>query len=479
MRAPASASWPGARDTAISGLVASITLLVLVLAGVAFGVAGLAAAIVAVIGVVLLQYPGPVVLGTVALVVVCEGPSFGLFPQTDNLYRDLVKGFMPLDGVLVIATVAVALQLLQDRRPVRLPPASLALALAFIILALMAGVVGARAHGIGLRSALLSVHAFGYLLLVPMLVVNLRVDALQASRVLGAALALAGLKALLGLASVALGRGVEVAGNSVLTYYEPTANWLMTVALASLVAAFVLKLRPPWWAWPLAGALLLAIVLSYRRSFWIGDVVALALVGLFGLATARRHLIVPVVVLVGVGAWLLGSVVVQSDTPLAQRVRSLSPSKVTTKPEDRYRLDERVNVVAEIRRDPIGGRGIDVPWRATARTLPVEVSPTHTYVHFAALFWWVHLGLLGLIAYSMVVVSGLWLSWRVWQHSRAPSARAFGLGSLCSIVGLGLIETTATFTGVDLRFTLLFGAQLGLLAVLASLSADERAEPVR
>jgi hypothetical protein len=44
--------------------------------------------------------------------------------------------------------------------------------------------------------------------------------------------------------------------------------------------------------------------------------------------------------------------------------------------------------------------------------------------------------------------------------------RAFGLGSLCSMVALAVIETTATFSGSDTRFSLLFAGQLALLSVL-------------
>jgi hypothetical protein len=37
---------------------------------------------------------------------------------------------------------------------------------------------------------------------------------------------------------------------------------------------------------------------------------------------------------------------------------------------------------------------------------------------------------------------------------------------MCATAGLVVLDTTASFTGVDPRFTVLFGAQLGLLALL-------------
>jgi hypothetical protein len=107
-----------------------------------------------------------------------------------------------------------------------------------------------------------------------------------------------------------------------------------------------------------------------------------------------------------------------------------------------------------------------IPWRASVRPLGVEHEYGRDYVHFAALWYWAKLGLLGLAAYLSIIAAGLLLAWRTWRRCRGSTARAFGLASLCGIVGLLVMETTASFTGVDARFTVLFAAQLGLLAVL-------------
>jgi O-antigen ligase len=285
--------------------------------------------------------------------------------------------------------------------------------------------------------------------------------------ILGGAVALATLKALLGLLVVVLGKGSPVDG-SVLTYYEPAANWMMSVVLLSILAAVVGGVRVPWWALAGAALMVLALVLSYRRSFWIGDALGIVLVVLLGLSSLGRALLVPTALLVGLAIWALGGVALQSDSPLGQRLGSLSSSKINAKPDDRYRIDERANVVAEIRRHPVAGLGLGVPWRASAQPLPVEADPTHQYVHFAVLYWWLRLGLLGLLAYVALIGAGLWLSLRVWRAPALPGpARAFGLGSLCSMIALVVIETTTTFTGSDPRFTILFAGQLALLAVLA------------
>jgi O-antigen ligase len=213
--------------------------------------------------------------------------------------------------------------------------------------------------------------------------------------------------------------------------------------------------------------LVACLLLSYRRSFWIAAVLAILLVVLLGLSPLGRRLLLPVALSIALAVWLVGSGHFQSQLPLVKRVVSLQPSSLEANVEDRYRLDERANVIGEIERHPIVGLGMTVPWTATVRPLPIEHENGRDYVHFAALWFWLKLGVLGLLAYAGMLLAGLVLAWRAWRRSHEPALRAFGLASLCGIVGLAVIETTATFTGVDTRFTILLGTQLGLLALIA------------
>jgi hypothetical protein len=45
------------------------------------------------------------------------------------------------------------------------------------------------------------------------------------------------------------------------------------------------------------------------------------------------------------------------------------------------------------------------------------------------------------------------------------------------MIGLVVIDTTASFTGVEARFTVLFAVQVGLLALIAG-SAESPLEPM-
>jgi hypothetical protein len=453
------------RTSPAIGVLAAAGTLVTVAAAFKVGIAGLALPIVVLVGLAVVRYPGPVLVAAVGAVVFGENAGFGLLPQTQHLYDDLVKGFTPVDGIVAIALLGTAAQVIQDRRAVRLPAPPLTFALVLLGLGLISGIVVGREAGVGVSSTVLLIHSFAYIILVPLIAANLRVSDRDVVRLLGACTAMALLKALLGLLVVVTGRGNTVGGSS-LTYYAPSANWLMTVVLLSIVAAALARVRLPWWVLATAPLLLTSLVLSYRRSFWIADLLGLALVILLGLSSGGRKVVLPGAVLVGAAIWALGGVALQSDTPLGERVQSLSPSSIAVKPDERYRLDERANVWHAIKAEPVSGLGIGVPWQATARPLPVEVNPEHQYVHFAVLYWWLKLGVLGLLAYVGMVVAGVLMSLRVWRRSNVPVIRAFGLGSLCSMVGLAVIETTATFTGGDLRFTLLFAGQLALLSAL-------------
>jgi O-antigen ligase len=147
-------------------------------------------------------------------------------------------------------------------------------------------------------------------------------------------------------------------------------------------------------------------------------------------------------------------------------VQSLSPTRLERNAEDRYRLDERANVIAEIKRHPVSGIGLQEGWRASDRPLPVEHQDGRRYVHFSLLWWWMKLGILGAAAFASLMLGALLLAWRTWRRNAEPLFRCFGLASMCGIAGLLAVETTASFTGVDARFTVVLAAQLGLLAVL-------------
>jgi len=451
------------REILIAGVAAGATGLVAFTAMHKLGSAGLLAPLAVVLVIVLLSKPLAMTVFVVGLTVVCEGPYFGLFTFTASLYTHPTV----LNVLVALVVASVGIDLIRSRRAVRLP-AVLALPLGILALAMLAGIATGHAAGVGLSTTVHKENVLAYLLFLPLAVANLDLDRRQVSLLLQGAYALAVFKAILGLIELGSGHGLSIERGAPLTYYEATSNWLIMIALLGIFTAVVARMRPPRWMLIGSPLLLACLILSYRRSFWIATVLGLLLVVLLALSPVGRRMLVPVGLLVAAAIWLLGSVNFQAQSPILRRATSLAPSSLTANLEDRYRLDERANVLNAIGEHPITGLGIQVPWAATFRGLPVDhKGEPRQYVHFAALWYWMKLGILGLVAYLMLLIGAAALAWRVWRRSHEPFGRAFGLASLCGLAGLAVAETTASFTGVDARFTVLFGAQLGLLGLIA------------
>ena len=456
------------RELALAAVASLTTALVAYASVHKLGSVGLLVPLAVVLGLTLLARPLLAVSLVTFLVILCEGLSFGLLTFTAKLYEVHFKDLTLLDGLVALAIASVALELVRTRRPLQVPR-PLIVPDVILALALIAGVVVGHASGASLRFAVSSEHVLGYLLLLPLAVANLDLDRRKVTWLLGCFLALAGVKALLGLAEVALHRGTGIEGVATLTYYEPTANWLIMIAILTIFAAVLARARAPRWVLLTSPLLIACLVLSYRRSFWIGAALGLLVVLMLGTTPVGRRLLVPTSLAVAAAIWLLGSLHFQNSVPIVKRAASLNPTSIEANAEDRYRLDERANVLAEIKRHPITGLGIAIPWAATAQTLSLESGEGEgrEYVHFAALWFWLKLGILGLCAYVGVMLGSMWLAWQAWRRSREPLLRAFALASGAGMVGLVVIDTTASFTGVDARFTVLFAVQVGLLALIA------------
>ena len=456
-------------------LLATALTALLAGAGVAkLGSAGLLVPLALVAVAIVLSRPVLAVTLVAGLAIVCEGSTFGLFTFTAHLYTNLYKNLSALDVLVMLAIASVALDLVRHNRAVWLP-GPLRLPLAILVLATLMGFVTTVDSGLGIRVTIAYEQVLIYLILLPLAVANLDLDRSQLKRLLVGLFALAVVKSAVGLVEVAGHYGQSIEGASTLTYYEPTANWLIMLALlGSLALALLARAKPPL-AVLLASPLLAACLLfSYRRSFWIAAVLALLLVVLLGTSPARRRLLLPTAIAAAAAIWLLGSVAFQAQLPIVKRAESLAPTKLETNVEDSYRLDERANVLAAIGEHPITGIGLNTPWAASTRLLSVEHEEGRLYVHFAALWYWLKLGILGLCAYLGVLLGGAVLAWQVWRTGHDLCVRAFGLASLAGIAGLAVIETTASFTGIEARFTVLFAAQLGLLALASRLAATGR-----
>jgi O-antigen ligase/polysaccharide polymerase Wzy-like membrane protein len=455
---------PAVPRAAVAVGAAGLALVALVAAR--YGAAALAVPLAAAAIVALIQRPRLAVGLAVGGVVLVEGGG-GDFLGVPAMYDPLPFGPTPAECLLAVAVLAVLIDRFSAEQPVRLP-GPLTVALALVVLAAAAGAVTGHYSGVGNEELIFAARQLAWLVVVPFLVVN----AVETERhvrgalAFGAALAL--VKGVVGLVGVASGVGVVVDGSTI-TYYEPTANWLLLLGILTVVAAFMLRARPPGWVLVSLPLLVLALTLSFRRSFWIGGALGILLVVLLGARTPGRRIAVIAGLLLAAAVWTLSLQPLQADAPIAKRAASLEPTKVEENAQDRYRIDELRNVTAEIRRQPVTGLGLGGQWTAT-HPLGVEHENGRSYTHVVAFWWWMKLGILGLLAYLAVMASLLAMSWQVWRRSSDQLFSAVGLAVLCGLLALAVVETVGSFTGVDPRFTALVGAVGGLIAVMRRLA---------
>lgn len=492
LRQTSSACWPARRrlhspplrlianraPTILAGLLAAGAGLFALLVAHRIGWLAVLLALVGLAAVLLLlERPGFFVGVVIVLTVLVEGRDAApIFPDAAAIYDRAAGGVIPLELLTLLMLVAVGIDVLRRRE--LLLPEPLTFPLVALAMAILFGLTMGYFEGASVGDMAAVLRRLLNLVIFPLVVVNV-VRTRAALRIaVSVVVTLALIKAVVGLASVVGGFGFASenpgGGTTILTYYESTANWVLTLFVLGFVAALTTRARMPWWAWAAAPLSLASLVLSYRRSFWIGASVGLMLVVLLGSGRFGRRVVLPLVVVVSIGLALTlsGHVVTEQQSPLIKRAQSLDPTKLKTNKEDRYRIDERRNVLADIGDHPITGLGIARGWEERY-PVSVERKGSREYVHFAALWYWLHLGILGLAAYLGLFGAAIVCGYGLWKQGAEPWLRAIGLGFIGSLAALMIAETTASFTGVEVRATIVVGAALGLLAAARRVAAQE------
>jgi hypothetical protein len=415
--------------------------------------------------VLLVRRPGVVLALFLGTTLMLEGDRQGFLAITARFYDPLAHPFLPSDLLLLLLLVSVLVDLTERGRDVRTPGA-LTLPLILLATAIVMGAVTGYLDGAATDHIIDSVRALTYLVVVPFLVVNVvRSDADVRRAVIGGGL-FAVFKGLEGTVAWLAGEG-RAFGDTTLTYYQPTANWLMLAFLLTVTAAALRRVPLQRWVWWGALPVFAALVLSFRRSFWIALVLGLVLVLLLSRGPTRKLLFVAAACVVGALVLAVsyggGTENRTSGGTVVERVTSLRPSRIRSVSEDRYRLVEQRNVIAELREHPLTGLGLGIPWE-TRYPLPERHPDDTLYTHVVAFWFWLKLGLVGLISYLLLMALAIRAAYRVSRlHPDAVVATA-GLGLVAAYGGLMVAETTGSFTGVSLRFTILFAAALGTIA---------------
>lgn len=413
---------------------------------------------------VLLRWPeaclGLLLLGTA----MAESEPVGVIPSGNAFYEVIVASLTGPDLLILFGLAGVLLRFVaQDLRP-RLPD-PLTLPLLVLGLATVAGVATAYSTGsVPIGELFHRSVEIGYLILIPLLTVNVLRDP-RALKIFAAGLAvLACLKGLSGLYASLGGFGSNVEAE-IASFLNPFPNLLMLAFALGVIAALVRRVEIPGWMYVGLPIALLALLLSYRRSFWIAAILTIVLVVI--IASRRRGRAVVAIAAVALALGLAATATITdsndsaSPSPIAERAQTLTPSGIGTNRGDRYRIDERRNVVENIKEHPITGVGLGVEWEVHQ---PLAEAHDRRYVHFAFLWYWLALGIFGAIAYLLLLGSSLWTGRQIWRFHPDPLVQVCAIAAFGAFLALGVVELTATFTGVEGRSTILMGALLGWLA---------------
>jgi hypothetical protein len=424
----------------------------------------------------MLLAPPWVSLGTLLTIIILFEANPQTFLGFTSHFYSAGKKIGPPDIFFFLVVAALLFELVRRGEPPRMP-GPLTYPLLFLLGCEVLGVVNGKLSGAGRGPMISQMETITYLALMPFLVVNALNGrgAVRNFAIVGAVLAV--IKGFEGTVGWAMGKGMSF-GSTTLTFLEPTANWLMLLFLLTLAVAVIH--RVPTAAWARWGSIFVfaALILSFRRSFWIGAGLGFLLVLMF--ATGRRggRVLLPALVIfaiAGVATYALAGPTNSSSNPILARGNALSPSQISLSADDRYRIEERRNVLQDVEQRPVFGLGIGVPWVAH-RAISIDFSGARQYTHFLPLWYWMKMGLFGLAAYFWLMATALYVAFSIWRRHPDGLHRSIGLAAFAGFAGLMVVETTASFTGVDTRFSMVVGAALGWLAAARATMNDPAPE---
>lgn len=214
-------------------------------------------------------------------------------------------------------------------------------------------------------------------------------------------------------------------GRLLSTWFDPNLLGGAFIVLSSIALGVALSStwRQGRWWWAAAAVMLVATLLTFSRSAYVGLVLAL---GIIGLVRSRVALFLG----------LLAMIMVVLYVPRVQeRVIGIRTVDETAQ----LRLVSYRNALTVIGDHPVIGVGYNL-----YKFVQVEYNFAHrTDEHSASgsdsslLTMWVTTGTLGLLAYLWLLVAMVREIWRTWQdHRLTPMWRGFGLGALAGFCGL-------------------------------------------
>jgi hypothetical protein len=390
---------------------------------------------------------------------------YNLIPGTKIAPVELLVFIAVIAGLLTLGGVRDAVGMLGMLRP----------ALMLLVIGLLVGAITGISSGVGVTEVINDSRNAYEIFLVPIAVVCIVGHRVSLRTALTYVFGLTSLKCVAGVVAYVIHQS-SPSGSSHLTYYLAPTNILTMFALLYLLSARMERVRLPRWMWLSALPLLVSLTLSERRSFWLGTMLGVVILVVLLVGPRGRRLLLPGIAIIALtfaltlsghigGSWLdsNSSATAGNGSSLSGRLLSINPTTLSANPNDRYRTEERRNVLADLAKAPITGLGLGDNYVQHYPESYEDIS--HLYVHFAALWWWMKGGIFGLIGYVVLIILLIAAGVRVFLGHPDRAVSAAGIAAAAGSAGFAFAELTATFAGPDIRSSIVLGGLIGLLAV--------------
>lgn len=356
--------------------------------------------------------------------------------------------------------------------------------LAFYIAVVLFGLANGLSRGGTFALALWEVRPQFYLLLAYLLAVNLVQERGQLQRLMWVFLVAVAFKAFLGLWRylVTLGGDLSIVSlvsneNSILAHEESA---FLDVFLVFPLVLFLLRgnRRQLTFSALCALPVLVMMLANQRRAGFLGLFLAVAIVGLvaYALLPSRRRVIAVSFLLGGLG--LVAYMAAVGSNPSSRGLTAQPARAIVSlyQPDERdlssneYRIAEARNVQLNIEQAPFLGLGYG---KAMEQFIPIPnfgvgFTLGHLIPHNTILWVWMRVGLLGFLAFWMLVAAAV--ARGLLQAARAtdPYMRSVALLTVAALA-VWLVQAFADMGLAEVRLMLFMGALMGVLSRLPDL----------
>lgn len=209
-------------------------------------------------------------------------------------------------------------------------------------------------------------------------------------------------------------------------YFLHVNRWEWKAILAAKVAVFSV-----------------ALVLTFSRGYWLGTLIALAVMFFLLDTEKKRSLLLYsiVLMLISVGVLYLFLSNLAEFVLKMVTARLIRASTVIFDPALKNRIMEAQALVDEIMKSPIVGHGLGATFSFFDTIL--RTTNVSDYAHNAYLYLWFKLGILGLVTFLGAYFLKLRDGYRAYRNAVDPSIRALLVSILSSLVAMLFVTVTS------------------------------------